>query len=202
MNRSLLYPALPLLALLLTAPAANAAQFIYQGALLGANEVPPVATSGTGVATVRYDDTAHTLQVDATFSGLTGTTSAAHIHVAPSPGANGPVATQVPSFVGFPLGVMAGTYSRVFDLTDAASWNPDFITSSGGTAATAEAALAAALAAGRAYFNVHSSVYPGGEIRANLVAIPEPAGWAMMIAGFGLTGAMLRRRPRMRFVPA
>lgn len=24
--------------------------------------------------------------------------------------------------------------------------------------------------------------------------VPEPASWAMMIAGFGLTGAMLRRR--------
>ncbi|AGH49271.1 MULTISPECIES: PEPxxWA-CTERM sorting domain-containing protein [Sphingomonadales] len=27
-------------------------------------------------------------------------------------------------------------------------------------------------------------------------AVPEPASWAMMIAGFGLTGAAMRRRPR------
>ena len=26
--------------------------------------------------------------------------------------------------------------------------------------------------------------------------VPEPASWALMIAGFGLTGAMLRRRRR------
>jgi hypothetical protein len=29
--------------------------------------------------------------------------------------------------------------------------------------------------------------------------VPEPASWAMMLAGFGLTGAMMRRR---RPVPA
>ena len=27
-------------------------------------------------------------------------------------------------------------------------------------------------------------------------AVPEPASWAMMIAGFGLTGGAMRRRPR------
>lgn len=29
---------------------------------------------------------------------------------------------------------------------------------------------------------------------ANAPGVPEPASWALMIAGFGLTGAMLRRR--------
>jgi hypothetical protein len=29
-------------------------------------------------------------------------------------------------------------------------------------------------------------------------AVPEPASWAMMIAGFGLTGGAMRRRPRAR----
>ncbi|WP_374389389.1 PEPxxWA-CTERM sorting domain-containing protein, partial [Sandaracinobacter sp.] len=28
-------------------------------------------------------------------------------------------------------------------------------------------------------------------------AVPEPASWAMLIAGFGLVGAMARRRPAM-----
>ncbi|MGL6043058.1 MAG: PEPxxWA-CTERM sorting domain-containing protein, partial [Sandaracinobacteroides sp.] len=28
--------------------------------------------------------------------------------------------------------------------------------------------------------------------------VPEPASWALMIAGFGLTGAMLRRRAGRR----
>jgi len=35
----------------------------------------------------------------------------------------------------------------------------------GGTAAGAEAALVGGLAAGQAYFNIHTSPFPGGEIR-------------------------------------
>lgn len=33
-------------------------------------------------------------------------------------------------------------------------------------------------------------------------AIPEPAGWAMLVAGFGLVGAMLRRGRRTAMIPA
>ncbi|MFW2850399.1 PEPxxWA-CTERM sorting domain-containing protein [Sphingomonas sp. TX0543] len=36
--------------------------------------------------------------------------------------------------------------------------------------------------------------------RPFVAAVPEPATWAMMIAGFGLTGAALRRRRRTRVV--
>ncbi len=32
--------------------------------------------------------------------------------------------------------------------------------------------------------------------------VPEPASWALMIAGFGLTGAAMRRRTTVRFVTA
>lgn len=32
--------------------------------------------------------------------------------------------------------------------------------------------------------------------------VPEPASWAMMLVGFGLTGTMLRRRPALRSVSA
>ena len=35
-------------------------------------------------------------------------------------------------------------------------------------------------------------------IRATITAVPEPATWAMMITGFGLTGAALRRRAATR----
>ena len=36
---------------------------------------------------------------------------------------------------------------------------------------------------------------PGGEGgNGETPAVPEPASWAMLIAGFGLTGAMMRRR--------
>ena len=64
----------------------------------------------------------------------------------------------------------------------------------GGTAASAEAALFAGLNSGQAYLNLHTTAFPGGEIRGQFAAVPEPGTWALMITGFGLVGATLRRR--------
>lgn len=37
-------------------------------------------------------------------------------------------------------------------------------------------------------------LFEGNQIIASVAAVPEPATWAMMIAGFGLAGAAMRRR--------
>ncbi len=37
---------------------------------------------------------------------------------------------------------------------------------------------------------------------ANIASVPEPASWAMLIAGFGLTGAVMRRRRAFQSVAA
>jgi hypothetical protein len=112
-----------------------------------------------------------------TFSGLTGNTTASHIHAAtalPGTGTAG-VATTTPTFAGFPLGVKAGTCDIVLDMTLASSYNPSYITANGGTPASAEAALFAAIAAGKAYLNIHSSTFGGGEIRGFLTEATTPA---------------------------
>ena len=104
------------------------------------------------------------------FSGLLGPTTASHIHgptTAAGTGVAG-VATQVPSFAGFPSGVFSGSYDGTLDLTLTASWNPAFITANGGTAASAEAVLSTAMATGKAYLNIHTSNFPAGEIRGFL----------------------------------
>src|SRR5512133_3820290 len=110
-----LSPALVLMgALMLQAPAAHATPMTFVGNLSGANEVPPVNSPGTGLATIILDPTAQTLQVNATFSGLTSNDMAAHIHCCAPLGTNVGVATTVPAFPGFPiqpLGVTSGTYS-------------------------------------------------------------------------------------------
>ena len=158
-------------------PATHSAGVIYTATLTGPNESPPNASPGIGSATVEIDAVAHTMRVQASFSGLLGNTSASHIHAATAVAGTGTVgvATMLPSFAGFPLGVTAGTYDVTFDMTQASSYNPSYITNNGGTAASAEAALFLAIADGKAYFNVHSVMFPGGEIRGFLLpANPTP----------------------------
>jgi len=172
-------------ALMLPAPAANAIPMTFTAALSGANEGPPVASPGTGLATIVLDPTAQTLQVNVTFSGLTTNTVAAHIHCCAPLGTNVGVATTVPAFPGFPLGVTSGTYSSaVFDLTQPLIYNPAFVTLQGGLA-QAEAALIAGIIGGQTYLNIHTVMFPGGEIRGQLTAVPGP------IVGAGLPGLIL-----------
>ena len=164
-------------------PATARAQVIsYTAPLSGPNESPANASPGTGLSFVDFNPTAHTLRIRATFQGLTGTTTASHIH-APTPtpltGTAG-VATVMPAFPGFPLGVTSGSYDMTLNTLSDATYNPAYETANGGTAAGAESALASALAQGRAYFNIHTSTFGGGEIRGFLV--PAAATQAPRIA--------------------
>jgi len=179
---------------------ARANIFQYRVSLDGPSEIPVNASPGFGLGEVDYNDVLHTLFVGFTFSNLLGTTTASHIHAAttsPFSGTAG-VATTTPTFAGFPLGVTNGVYTNTLDLTLSSSWNNAFITANGGTIAGAEAALAAAMASGRAYLNVHSSFAGGGEIRGFLVAVPEPSAMAVFALGGSAMMLKLRRRTHSR----
>jgi hypothetical protein len=91
---------------------------------------------------------------------------------------------------------MAGTYLQTFDLTLASSYNPAFITAHGGTVAGAQAAFIAGLFSGQTYLNIHTSQFPGGEIRGQLEAVPEPA--TLLLFSTGLVGAMGVLRKRLK----
>ena len=187
--------AIALTALMVVAAPAYAAVQTYQAALSGPAESPPNGSAGTGFATLSFDLVAHSLTISDTFSGLLGTTTASHIHCCtalPGIGVAG-VATMVPSFVGFPLGVTSGTYTHAFDTSLAGTYNPSFVTAAG-SVALAEAALFAGLNAGDAYLNIHTSAFPGGEIRGFLAPVPEPDIYALMLAGMGVVGFIGRRK--------
>jgi hypothetical protein len=157
---------------------------------------PEVAgSSGSGSALVTYDSVAHTLVVDAEWENLTGTTNVAHIHCCVSPPGTVGVATYPGTFPGFPAGVTFGTYHSPtpIDLTLTSSYTANFLNNfGGGTAAGAEAALLDGLMDGRAYFNVHTSFAPGGEIRGFLQQVPEPTMLGLLM--LGIAGALSRRR--------
>jgi CHRD domain len=165
-------------ALMLPAAGTYAKPTTFTVKLTPALEIPPTASTATGSATITLDPAANTLRVQVTFSGLTSNTVMAHIHCCLASlfaNANVGVATTVPAFPGFPLGVTSGTYDHVLDLTSASSYNPAFVTTQGGTVAMAEAALINGIQNGETYLNIHTVNFPGGEIRGFLVAVPTPA---------------------------
>lgn len=151
---------------------ANADVWQFNVLLNGAQETPPVATAGTGTATVLFNDVTGGMTVNGFFNGLTGNTSAAHVH------GYAPIGT--PAGVVFGLTINTGVTSGAFS-----------------GAGTIPAVRIADVMAGRTYINVHSTFAPGGEIRGqmiNPVAAPEPgvAGLLGLVSAVGFV--VLRRR--------
>ena len=174
---------------------------VYWVTLSGPAEVPANNSPGTGKAVVTIDAVANTMRVQATFSGLMAGVTASHIHAptaVPGSGTAG-VATTTPTFTGFPSGVTFGTYDNTFNMLLASSYNPAYVTANGGTPASAWIALRAAISAGRSYLNIHSTLFPGGEIRGFLnpcninVSIPD---------AFALGGGVLANTVYPAYAPA
>ena len=134
----------------------NAASFVAK--LQGLEETPANFSTASGTATLIYDSVARTFSLSGTVSGLFGTITGFHLHQAAF-GVAGPV------IVGF----------AVSDLVPSGTPG-EFTFSRTGVAlpATSEAALLG----GITYLNIHTSAFPGGEIRgqvfANAVFGPAP----------------------------
>ncbi|UGQ44675.1 CHRD domain-containing protein [Massilia endophytica] len=194
--KSLFLKCLAALALALGSAAAMAES--YTTSMTGLQEVTPNDSPAVGAGIVTFDVTSHTITIGAVFTGLEAGVTAAHIHCCTADAGVGgaPVATMVPTFAGFPAGVTEGTYLMSFDTSMASFWNPAFITAHGGTTSGAEMALLDGMNAGMAYLNIHTSEYPGGEIRGFLMLtpVPEPGmGW-MLLMGVPLAVGLARRR--------
>jgi hypothetical protein len=120
--------------------------------LLGANEVPPNPSAGTGSITFTFDQSTSTSTWTLVWSGLTVPAAAAHVHSPAPPGVN---AAVVVPFTGLPAAT-SGTFSG------------SSTTLNGRTAAQ----FANDLLTGQAYANIHTSTFPGGEIRGQLNCSP------------------------------
>lgn len=192
--------AITLLAATLLTQVASGSTLVYVTTLNAATEEPPTGGIGTGAASVTIDNVLNTLEVNVVFSGLTSGDAAAHIHCCTSAAGSGNVgvATTLPTFTGFPNGVTSGSYDHVFDLTSPSSYNPSFVTANGSVTA-AEAALLAGLASDKAYLNIHTTNFPGGEIRGFLLATPEPASWSLGV--LALVGLAISRLSRVLRLP-
>lgn len=177
---------------------ALAGTVVYTATLSGLNEAPPNASPGTGFAIVTIDAAAWTMRVQVSFAGLLAGNTASHIHcctsVADAGTAN--VATSTPTFLGFPTGTTSGTYDHTYNMLLASSYRPGYLNAAPffGDTALAFDFLSRGIDEGKAYLNIHSSVYPGGEIRGFLHAVPEPETYALMGLGLAALGLVKRRR--------
>ncbi|MBX6315213.1 MAG: CHRD domain-containing protein [Isosphaeraceae bacterium] len=143
--------------------------------LTGSQETPPNSSPGMGAASFILDDVAGTLTTAATFAGLTAPTilvqgAAAHIHMG-APGVAGPIIHNLP----LGAGVTSGSFTDIWmGLT---------------------AAEIGAIKSGDTYINIHTTAFPGGEIRGQLTIIPEPSSLVLIgLGSLGLLGSAWRHR--------
>jgi hypothetical protein len=106
-----------------------------------AQEVPPPASSATGIGVLNLDPATRKFTARVTVSGLVA--NAAHIHNG-APGVNGPI---------------------IFPLTETAAGSGIWVSAADATLSEAQLAT---LAAGGLYFNAHSAAFPNGEIRGQI----------------------------------
>ena len=141
----------------------------------GFQENPSISTTGRGTLDLRIDDEAQTIEYELSYEGLegVGTTpfvtdgvvTASHIHVS-AKGVNGGVSTFLCGGGGKPVcPTPSGSISGVITAADVTGPASQGINAG---EPTAFAELVRAIRAGYTYANVHTTRWPGGEIRGQI----------------------------------
>ena len=176
-------------AVTLAASVAQGAIVQYAASLNGPSESPPNQSPATGSALFEFDTITHSLTMSINFSGLVGTTTVAHIHADTAVAGTG-TAGVASGLTSWTTGLNSGTYTNTINMLSSASYSSAYVAAHGGTAASAETDLLAAMTIGRAYLNIHSTTYPGGEIRGFIYQVPAPG----MLPLLAVCGLVARRR--------
>lgn len=156
--------------LVLMGHAAGAATW-FDTLLDGDQEVPANTSPGLGFGSVLLNDLEDLITVNLWWQNLTTAPTAAHIHGPAGPGVNGPI---VFTLTGVPAATTGSIPEQSFAISqEQVNW----------------------LKSGLLYFNIHTSQYPGGEIRGDIHPVPEPGGLIALGVGLvGLAAAMKRGR--------
>ena len=205
-----------LLALFAASAGAQASTTLNATLTTGQENPPTTPTTSTGAlrpvssgtAVFVINDAMTSMSFSATINNIdfTATQTAdtndnltlAHIHAPAPPGSNAGV---VWGFFGSPFNDNAPN-----DIV-----NTPFATGVGGTISgkwdapegnnTTFAAQLGNILAGLSYINFHTTQFGSGEIRGQIVAVPEPETYALMLAGFAAIGCLARRRARRPLDP-
>ena len=159
---------------------AGAAIVTHSFNLNGAEEVPPNASLAAGSAEVTIDDVLGTFTFFAVVFNLDGTPSAAHLH----PGGVGVVGAPVYDLV---------AEADTGELVTIGTIEVPSSLALAGVSKPIEVILAAAINSSPFlfYMNIHTDVFPGGEVRGQLAPIPVPAALWLLSTALGLL--MVRR---------